>query len=203
MSIEVQFLTLPNQYMNNIAIFISGTGSNACRMINEYHNHNQINVSCLLSTKPNQDVESLCKELNVSFKETGWSPIEQDEILANLREEAVEWIILAGFLKKIPSKIVTMFSNRIINMHPSLLPKFGGKGMYGMNVHKAVISAGEKKSGITIHCVNGQYDEGRIIKQFSVDIESSDDENSLFEKIRRLEVIHFVKVVEQEILKSD
>jgi len=145
----------------------------------------------------------LCAANGVQYIYTGWSEKEQKEIYSILQKKKIDWIILAGFLKLIPEEYVSGYEHRMINLHPALLPKFGGKGMYGMNVHKAVISAGEKKSGITIHYVNSQYDEGRIIEQFSVDIDPSDDANSLFEKIRKLEVIHFVKAVEQEILKSD
>ena len=145
----------------------------------------------------------LCTANGVQYIYTGWSEKEQKEIYSILQKKKIDWIILAGFLKLIPEEYVSGYEHRMINLHPALLPKFGGKGMYGMNVHKAVISAGEKKSGITIHYVNSQYDEGRIIEQFSVDIDPSDDANSLFEKIRKLEVIHFVKAVEQEILKSD
>jgi phosphoribosylglycinamide formyltransferase-1 len=189
--------------MKNIAVFISGTGSNAARMLKEFRSHSQLTISCIISTKKNKEMAELCTENGVQYIYTGWSEDEQKEIYSILQKKKIDWIILAGFLKLIPVEYVSGYEQRIINLHPALLPKFGGKGMYGMNVHKAVISAGEKKSGITIHYVNSQYDEGRIIKQFSVDIESSDDENSLFEKIRRLEVIHFVKVVEQELLKSD
>jgi len=109
---------------------------------------------------------------------------------------------LAGFLKKIPEEIIRTFPNKIINLHPSLLPKFGGKGMYGMHVHNAVIEAKERVSGITIHYVNEEYDEGKIIKQFNTTIEETDDPQTLFEKIRELETIHFPQVVENEILNT-
>ena len=188
--------------MKNIAIFISGAGSNAARMLDEYRSHSRIKVSLIISTKNNKEIAELCAVNKVQYIYTGWSAIEQKEIYSIIQRENIDWIILAGFLKLIPEEYVSGYENRIINLHPALLPKFGGKGMYGMHVHKAVIAAGEKKSGITIHYVNSRYDEGQIIEQFSVDIDPSDDENSLFEKIRKLEAAHFTKSVEQEILKS-
>lgn len=186
--------------MKKIAIFISGAGSNAERMILRFSKNENLLVSCLISSKKNERIENLCKQYDVSYKESPFRAENHQEIMSELMKKEIEWIVLAGFLKKIPEEIIKVYPNRIINLHPSLLPKFGGKGMYGMHVHHAVIEAKEKISGITIHYVNEEYDEGKIIKQFNTPIEDSDDPNSLFEKIRELETLYFPQVVENEIL---
>ena len=187
--------------MINIAIFISGKGSNATRMIETFAEHNRIKVACLISSKPNQEVSALCKKSDIDFIETNWA-LDEELILSVLRRHSVEWLVLAGFLKKIPGAMIQDFPNRIINIHPSLLPKFGGKGMYGMHVHKAVIEAREKESGISIHYVNEEYDQGQIIEQVKFKIADGEDAESLFHRIRKLEAKHFNRIVESEILKK-
>lgn len=189
--------------MKKIAIFISGAGSNAERMILRFSKNENIEVSCLISSKQNEHIENFCKQHEVSYTESSFREGNYQEIMSELMKKEVEWIVLAGFLKKIPEEIIKVFPDRIINLHPSLLPKFGGKGMYGMHVHHAVIEAKEKFSGITIHYVNEEYDKGKIIKQFTTSIDASDDSNSLFEKIRELETLYFPQVVESEILKRN
>ena len=188
--------------MKKIAIFISGTGTNAQRIMDRFSRHDQIQVSCLVSTKPNSEVAKTCKDLNVNYIESRFSELEYEGILDQLDDLAIEWVVLAGFLKKIPHVILRQFPRRMINLHPSLLPKFGGKGMYGMHVHRAVIAAKEKESGITIHYVNENYDEGKIIEQIRTPVFASDDSTSLFERIRQLETDHFPRVVEQEVIKN-
>ena len=185
-----------------MAVFISGTGSNAQRIINRFSGHDQIHVLCLVSTRPNVEIAKTCKELNVNYIESSFSESEHEGILEQLEQLAIEWVVLAGFLKKIPQAMLKQFPKRIINLHPSLLPKFGGKGMYGMHVHRAVIEANEKESGITIHYVNENYDEGKIITQIKTPVYTSDDATSLFERIRQLEADHFPRVVEQEVIKN-
>ena len=189
--------------MKKIAIFISGAGSNAERMILRFSKNEKLKVSCLISSKKNERIASLCNEEGVSYKESLFQIEDHQEIIQHLVDKKIDWLVLAGFLKKIPEEIIRAFPNKIINLHPSLLPKFGGKGMYGMHVHNAVIEAKERVSGITIHYVNEEYDEGKIIKQFNTTIEETDDPKSLFEKIRELETVHFPQVVENEILKSE
>ena len=188
--------------MKKIAIFISGTGSNAKRIMDRFSGHDQIHVSCLVSTKPNTEVAKTCKDLNVNYIESSFSESEHEGILEQMEQYAIEWVVLAGFLKKIPHVILRQFPKRMINLHPSLLPKFGGKGMYGMHVHQAVIEANEKESGITIHYVNENYDEGKIIAQIKIPVHASDDPITLFERIRQLEADHFPRVVEQEVIKN-
>jgi len=186
--------------MKKIAIFISGAGSNAERMVLDFAGHEEIKVSCLISTKENLRILSLCEKHSVSYLEYVWQDQNKEQMTHLLLERGIEWIVLAGFLKKIPEVMIKAFPNRIINLHPSLLPQYGGKGMYGMHVHNAVIQGKEKESGITIHYVNEEYDKGRIIQQFKTSIEETDDADLLFEKIRKLETLHFTKTVENEIL---
>nr|NKQ94695.1 phosphoribosylglycinamide formyltransferase [Escherichia coli] len=114
-----------------------------------------------------------------------------------LKQRGIDFIVLAGFLWKIPAALIQAYPNRIINIHPALLPKYGGRGMYGMNVHNAVISAGEKESGITIHYVNEHFDEGAPIFQLTCAINTSDTPESLAQKIHILEHAHFPRVIEQ------
>ena len=186
--------------MKKIAIFISGGGSNAQRMISYFAGHQKIKVACLISSKENVQISTTCKKHQVRYYEYGWNDQDKEHILDVLKANGIDWIVLAGFLKKIPESMIRVYSNKIINLHPSLLPKYGGKGMYGMHVHRAVIEGKEKESGITIHYVNEEYDKGKIIQQFKTPIQLSDDADSLSEKIRQLETNHFTQTVENEIL---
>ena len=186
--------------MKKIAIFISGAGSNAQRMISYFAGHQKIKVACLISSKENVQISTTCKKHRVRYHEYGWNEQDKKHILDVLKANGIDWIVLAGFLKKIPESMIRVYSNKIINLHPSLLPKYGGKGMYGMHVHRAVIEGREKESGITIHYVNEEYDKGKIIQQYKTPIQESDDADRLFEKIRQLEINHFTQTVENEIL---
>ena len=186
--------------MKKIAIFISGGGSNAQRMISYFAGHQKIKVACLISSKENVQISNTCKKHQVRYHKYGWNEQDKKHILDVLKANGIDWIVLAGFLKKIPESMIRVYSNKIINLHPSLLPKYGGKGMYGMHVHRAVIEGKEKESGITIHYVNEEYDKGKIIQQFKTPIQLSDDADSLSEKIRQLEINHFTQTVENEIL---
>ena len=186
--------------MKKIAIFISGAGSNAQRMMSYFAGHQKIKVACVISSKENVQIAVTCIKQKVRYYEFGWNEQDKEHILHVLEANDIDWIVLAGFLKKIPETMIKVYSNKIINLHPSLLPKYGGKGMYGMHVHRAVIEGKEKESGITIHYVNEEYDKGKIIQQHKTPIQVSDDADSLFEKIRQLEIKHFSKTVESEIL---
>ena len=186
--------------MKKIAIFISGAGSNAQRMISYFAGHQKIKVACLISSKENVQIFTTCKKHQVRYYEYGWNEQDKEHILDVLEANGIDWVVLAGFLKKIPETMIRAYPNKIINLHPSLLPNYGGKGMYGMHVHRAVIEGREKESGITIHYVNEEYDKGKIIQQYKTPIQESDDADSLFEKIRLLEINHFTQTVENEIL---
>ncbi|PKP13474.1 MAG: phosphoribosylglycinamide formyltransferase [Bacteroidetes bacterium HGW-Bacteroidetes-3] len=188
--------------MKNIAILASGSGTNAENIINYFKNSDSISVVYVLSNKKDAKVLERASRLNIpnkSFDKNDF--IDTDEVL-NLLKENADYVILAGFLWKIPAKILKAFPNKIINIHPALLPKYGGKGMYGMHVHNAVVENREKKTGITIHYVNENYDEGAIIFQKSFEILESDTPDDVAEKIHKLEQENFPKVIEKVILKN-
>ena len=183
--------------MRRIAIFISGEGSNALKMLDEYSSSQTIDVAMVYSSKHNLKVQNACKEKGVEFHFLSWNLKTQEDILGLCIKKDISWIVLAGFLKLIPESFIDSFPNKIVNIHPALLPKFGGKGMYGMHVHEAVIAAKSSESGISIHFVNGAYDEGQIIAQFKVGLEPNETPETLSLKIRALEHQHFSETVVQ------
>lgn len=183
-----------------IVIFVSGNGTNMSQLISHFEENEEIVVSHVFSNKPNcLGIENAKKEgietITFSKKE-----LENGEITSILTKINPNLIVLAGFLLKVPSSITSTFENKIINVHPALLPKFGGKGMYGSNVHKAVIEAGEKKSGITFHYVNEHYDEGNIIEQYEFEISKKDTWQHLQKKVQLLEHENFCSVIEKLLL---
>lgn len=184
--------------MKKIVIFASGSGSNAQRICEYFAGSTLCKVSHILTNNPNAGVIQRAENLSVPckiFNRTDF--FETSEMLNWLKNEAPDLIVLAGFLWKIPTSIVDEFTNKIINIHPSLLPKYGGRGMYGENVHKAVLENKEKQSGITIHYVNAHYDEGQIIFQYQVAVFQEDTPNSLAQKIHEIEHRFFPKVIEE------
>ncbi len=188
--------------MKRIAILASGSGTNAENLINYFKNSESISVALVLSNKKEAKVLERASRLGIpnrSFDKNDF--IATDEVL-NLLKESSDYIILAGFLLKIPAKIIDAFPNKIINIHPALLPKYGGKGMYGMHVHNTVVENREKQTGITIHYVNENYDEGAIIFQKSFDVLESDSPEDVAEKIHHLEYKYFPKVIEKVILEN-
>jgi phosphoribosylglycinamide formyltransferase 1 len=184
--------------MKRIAIFASGTGTNAAKIIAHFKHHSTIEVALVVSNVANAGVLNMAAinsvETLLISKENFNDP---SGCLAILEEKKIDWIILAGFLWKIPSFFVTAYPQDIINIHPALLPKYGGKGMYGMHVHKAVVAAKEPETGITIHYVNEHYDEGAIIFQAKCAIDSRDTPEQVAEKVHVLEHMYFPKVIEQ------
>ena len=184
--------------MTRIAIFASGSGSNAENITNYFSNNSAIEVVLFLTNNPKAFVIERAKKLGVKsyiFNNDEFS--KTDGILKFLIKNDINFIILAGFLLKIPQNLIKAFPNKIVNIHPALLPKYGGKGMYGANVHKSVIEAQETQSGITIHYVNEHYDKGKIIFQEKCNIEPTDSTEDLAEKIHALEYEHFPKVIEK------
>lgn len=177
-----------------IAIFISGKGSNAKKLVEYFREHNDIEVAIIVSNKPNIDIENLCLSNGVDY-------IETSEVIDIIKNRNVDLIVLAGYLKLIPDELISKFPNRIINIHPSLLPKFGGKGMYGKKVHQSVIDSGEKESGITVHYVNKNYDEGEIIKQIKITVDETDTSETLESKIHQIELNNFPKIIEEVLCK--
>ena len=188
--------------MKRIIIFASGSGSNAENIIKHFEGNNLISVAQVLSNKKNAKVHERAKRLKVRSESFSRDEFLESDAILNLLKENADYIILAGFLWKVPEKIIEAFPNKIINIHPALLPKYGGKGMYGMNVHKAVVENNEKESGITIHYVNENYDEGAIIFQAKIDVETSDTPEDVAQKIHTLEYKHFPRVIEEVILQN-
>lgn len=183
--------------VQNIAIFASGAGSNAKKIINHFKNHPSIKVALIVCNKPDAGVLKIAANENIP---TLLIDKEQffrgDAYVPTLKTYHINFVVLAGFLWKIPDALIDAFPQQIINIHPALLPNYGGKGMYGMNVHNAVIQAKEKESGITIHYVNNHYDEGEIIFQAKCTIDENDTPDSLANKIHQLEHQHFPQVIE-------
>ena len=190
--------------MKNIAIFASGTGSNAVRLYQYFAEKKaEINVALLVCNKAEAAVVQKMEDFNVPVFILTNKEIESgNTLLQKLEEHQINWIILAGFLRKIPDLIIKRYTNKIINIHPSLLPKYGGKGMYGMNVHKAVVENKEKESGISIHLVNEVYDDGKILFQKSCALSPSDLAEDVAKKVQQLEHDYFPKVVEETINQS-
>lgn len=185
----------------SIALFASGNGSNAVNLIRFFQNHPKIEVKTLICNKPDAPVVSKAESLGVEVLVFNNEEFESGlTVLQELDYRAIDWIVLAGFLRKIPINIIRGYQNRIINIHPSLLPKYGGKGMYGKFVHNAVIEAKELKSGISIHLVNEEFDDGEILAQFETELTGNDTCDSLAEKIHILEHKHFPIIVEQTVL---
>ena len=183
-------------YMNKkIVIFISGKGSNAKNLINYFSDNKELIISHVFSNNKHSDLNSYLLNTKVQY-----FLFEEKEISGKVFDELKKinpkLIILAGFLKKIPPSYLSFFKNKIINIHPSLLPKYGGKGMYGSNIHKKVIQNKESESGITIHYVSKEYDAGKIIFQKKIKVDKNDTPKKLEEKIHKLEYEYFPKIVE-------
>ena len=184
----------------HIAIFASGGGSNAEVIMKYFKEHEKINVSLIVTNNPQAGVIEKAEKHNVPVYIGKNEDFNTTAFLELLNKLQVDFIILAGYLKKIPTLLLENFHNKIINIHPALLPKFGGKGMYGMNVHKAVVEAKEKRSGMTIHLVNEHYDEGAVIEQHEVEINSSDNAETVAKKVLELEHKYFAPCIEKVIL---
>ena len=186
--------------MNKIAIFASGSGSNAENIIKYFGTKKTAIVTKVYCNKKGAGIFDRCKRLQkecVLFTKN--ELFSSDELLNQLKNEA-DYIILAGFLLKIPLRLINAFPNKIINIHPALLPKYGGKGMYGMHVHKAVKEHKEAETGITIHYVNENYDEGAIIFQAKTALTVEDTPETIAEKIHILEQRYFPRIIEDVIL---
>ncbi len=184
--------------MHHLAIFASGTGSNAVKMIEHFEHNPEISVSVVVSNKPGAPVLAKAAELGVATELIDKKAFfESDDILKLLEKYGVDFVVLAGFLWLVPASLVRAYDRRMVNIHPALLPKFGGKGMYGMHVHRAVKQAGERHSGITIHFVNEHYDQGDIVFQATCPVLQSDTPEDIASKVQRLEHHYYPLVVEQ------
>jgi phosphoribosylglycinamide formyltransferase-1 len=186
----------------NIAVFVSGAGSNAKNLIHFFSQKQTIKL--ILSEKSNPVLEKLCIDANIRFLQIDKvQSTDADFLIEICHQHKIQLIVLAGFLKKIPEKLIQQFPEQIVNIHPSLLPKFGGKGMYGDHVHNAVIESQEKESGITIHLVNEEYDKGKILSQFSVPVAQNETVETLREKIRELEHTYLPQVIHTLLLSHE
>ncbi|TDU43386.1 formyltetrahydrofolate-dependent phosphoribosylglycinamide formyltransferase [Gelidibacter sediminis] len=190
--------------MKRIVIFASGSGTNAENLIKYFHNRETGSVIQVLTNNPHAKVLDRCKSLKVSalsFNRIAFT--QTNDVLNILKASEPDLIVLAGFLWKFPDFILHEFPNKVINIHPALLPKFGGKGMYGKFVHEAVVANKETETGITIHYVNEHYDEGAIIFQKKCEVSTTDTAETVAAKIHDLEMEYFPKVVEELLLKED
>ena len=187
--------------MTRIAIFASGSGSNAENIIRYFSDNKSVKVVLVLSNKSRSGVLIRAQLHNIpTFIFTKNDLNECSKVHDVLKDYNASMIVLAGFLLKIPLYMIKAYPNSILNIHPSLLPKYGGKGMYGMNVHRAVVENNEQKSGITIHYVNENYDEGAIIFQATCHIDEHDLPEDVKTKVQALELRHFPSVIESIIL---
>jgi phosphoribosylglycinamide formyltransferase 1 len=184
--------------MINAAIFASGEGTNAENLFQYFANDTRIKIKLVVTNKDDAGVIARAEKYKKNVQIISKQALENysDKFIEFLKVEHIDLIILAGFLVKIPESFVKAFPNKIINLHPALLPKYGGKGMYGINVHKAVIENKETESGITIHFVNEEYDKGKIILQAKCIVEDSDTPESLSKKIQQLEFEYLPKAIE-------
>lgn len=186
-----------------IAVFASGTGTNAENLISYFKNNPIAEVVLVLTNNPKAGVIARAEKQNVKTFTFNKEQLNiSNEVLNILENAEIDWIILAGFLLKFPATIIEKYPHHIINIHPALLPKYGGKGMYGMNVHKAVVENKEKETGISIHYVNENYDEGAIIFQAKTDLSVTDTPETVAQKVHQLEYEHFPKVVEKLVEKD-
>ncbi|MEO8110541.1 MAG: phosphoribosylglycinamide formyltransferase [Ginsengibacter sp.] len=183
--------------MKKIAIFASGNGTNAKKIIDHFKNSDVIKVSLIVCNNPNAGVLTIANKSNIPVLMVGKNEFRANGYLEELNNYGTEFIVLAGFLWKLPASLIKAFEGKIINIHPALLPAYGGKGMYGNAVHEAVITAGERQSGITIHYVDEIYDNGEIIFQATCPVEENDTAESLAKKIHALEHLYYPVEIEK------
>ena len=188
--------------MHKIAVFASGSGSNAQNLAEYFSKHPKIEITKIYSNRADAYVHERARNLEIPSETFSREQFRSPAFADQLKQEGITSIVLAGFLWLIPECLIRNFDNKIINIHPALLPAFGGKGMYGKHVHEAVIASGAVQSGITIHLVNEKYDEGRILFQASTDVTKEDDPDTLAGRIHELEYKHFPNIVEKYLLNS-
>lgn len=189
--------------MNRIAIFASGSGSNAENIARHFSASEEVEVSLIISNKKEAFVHQRARKLGIPSYTFDKREFEEAvSILETLRRHRIDFIVLAGFLLKVSQPILQAYPQKIVNVHPALLPKFGGRGMYGDNVHRAVVNSGETESGITIHFVNENYDEGSIIFQAKCTVSPQDSPDDVARKVHQLEYLHFPKVIETTLKNS-
>ena len=189
--------------MTHIAIFASGSGTNAEQIIERFQHHAQIKVALVVTNNPQAGVIARAAAFSVPVEVLEKGMLAQaDQMINLLGQYRINWIVLAGFMRKIPSPLIAAFPDRILNIHPALLPAYGGKGMYGMHVHRAVVEAGETSTGISIHYVNEHYDEGKMILQVSCPVYPHDTPETVATRVQQLEHHYYPEVVEEVVLSE-
>ena len=185
--------------MINVAVFASGEGTNAENLFRYFNNDPRIKIKLVITNKDDAGVIKRAERYKKNVQIVSKTALDNysEQLIEFLNVEKIDLIVLAGFLLKIPEAFIKAFPNKIINLHPALLPKYGGKGMYGINVHKAVIENRESESGIAIHFVNEEYDKGKVILQAKCKVETKDTPESLSKKIQQLEFEYLPKAVEK------
>lgn len=187
--------------MKQLALLASGAGTNCRRIIEYFRHHGFIRVSLIVCNNPHAGVLDIAAKENIPVLMLDKSTFFHGHAyIHELREKSIDFLVLAGFLWKIPDALVEAYRGRIINIHPALLPKYGGKGMYGQRVHEAVIAAGETQTGITIHYVDEQYDHGRVIFQATCPVVPGDTAESLAKRVHELEYKHYPVVIESMLM---
>ena len=186
-----------------IAVFSSGRGGNFNNLCEYFSNTENISIDLLVTNNLGSMSKKIADKNKIEAVYAAASILQSDNLSSTMKRKNIDLIVLAGFLLKIPKKLINQYEKKIINLHPSLLPKFGGKGMYGDNVHKAVLGSGESVTGITIHYVDEVYDNGEIVFQKSCNIDPKEGLVSLREKIRKLEYEFFPKTIEKILLKNE
>jgi phosphoribosylglycinamide formyltransferase-1 len=186
-----------------IAVFASGNGSNAEEIIRYFKGHQSIEVALVVTNNATAGVLDRATRLQTPSQVFNKEQFrDTTEVLSRLKQSGITHVVLAGFLLLIPEFLIKAFPDKIINIHPALLPKFGGKGMYGLKVHEAVKLASEKETGITIHLVNEKYDDGRILFQGKCDVEESFTPQQIAQCVQQLEYEHYPRVIEDWILNN-
>ena len=184
------------EFMKRIAILASGSGSNAENIIKYFSENNEVEVPFVISNRKEVYVHERCKYLGVPSYVMPKADFENGVVTKFLIENKIDLVVLAGFLLRIPDDMLAAYPNKVINIHPSLLPKYGGKGMYGDNVHKAVVENKETESGITIHFLNDRFDEGEHVAQYKCEVLATDTPEDVAAKVHALEYDWYPKVIE-------
>lgn len=181
--------------MKRLAILASGSGSNAEKIMEYFQNSEKAEIALVASNRADALVLERAKKFEVPTFTFNRKEMEAGDLLVKLQAEKIDWVILAGFLLKIPEDLIRAFPDHMVNIHPALLPKYGGKGMYGSHVHQAVKAAGDTETGITIHLVNEHYDEGKIIFQAATSVSTADTSETIATKVHELEHRYFPEVI--------
>jgi phosphoribosylglycinamide formyltransferase 1 len=188
---------------HKIAIFLSGAGSNARTICAYFSNHPDIEVALLLTNKEHSGAAAISEAYQIPYLLFSREEFYHTDLILNkLKDYRIDTLVLAGFLWMIPQNLLDSFPNRILNIHPALLPKFGGKGMHGKHVHQAVFDSKETETGITVHLCNEQYDEGEILAQFKVQVTKGDTPESIAKKVQELEHLYYPTVIESYLMNS-